>query len=372
MKISNNKIEYLRSYLENDKNITYINKIRSPIVKAGEFALTFTLNNRMYFLQYLTDDIINQNKDCLFDRLSIVEDMLRAHYTEKKDMRSYGYVYSVYNTIDNKWVDSGNKIFFSLSELKSIFKQNNDIELLYNVDKGMDIYNKYKNNKDICKLIEEEFITIYDVGHCVKLCLLHNPVDYYAYEKLYFEYAENNKNLFIRNRGLTRIEYYELVLKFLKRCKEINNKCGITFEEAYQLLLYHILTKVFTGYSAEQKASFYLKNNGFIVDKTDKEMDSKYGVDLIIYNNMKEKKYKYFIQIKPLSHFNSIDKKEKLSSYRSLCKEKFNMDIYYMVYERDENGLFHFVMKENNNLFLNFEDLDNKKILYSNNKKILA
>ena len=337
---------------------------RAPILKACNFSHTFKIGKEIYRIAFYNVDEVMDNK--FIKTITTYEKMLNAH--TKNDGYVYRYIYCIYDKVKHKWLDiCNNGTYFS--QVEDIIKYQRYITK-YNVNKSFDTHEIYKNNRILNNLLEDEFTNVNMVGHCFMLCLKHNPINYYEFEDKYFKYAESSKNFFIRERGLTKEEFNDLALRCYKRCCEVLNNT-IPIEDVYSLLYYHIIAIAFTGFTAEKKAQYLMRDMGLVVDKPDKDMDSNYGVDFIVYENEDRKKYKMFVQVKPISYFGKYaSNKNKLLDCYKRCKEKFNVETYYILYERTVDGIFQFAVKNDGDIFLSYNDLVKNNI--PNNRKIIS
>lgn len=171
------------------------------------------------------------------------------------------------------------------------------------------------------------------IGNCTNLYRRLNPSSYEDFYKKYVEYAEANKDLKIKDRGLTYDELVLLSKNYKDKCK--NTGCEVYDDEVYfYVALAHIIIETFDGQEKERMFKEYLIKNGFSCDCLDGVFDGKYGIDIIAKD---AKNNKFFIQIKPLSFFASSrmdvvqDQKKLCEKYKDLYLNH-NIQTLYAVY----------------------------------------
>lgn len=232
--------------------------------------------------------------------------------------------------------------FYTLEELKRLSEEEKApievTDMIYNQEKSDEIYKKYSDYNEVTKLHDLEFSKHSIVGPLVQLCNDYNPISCYDLVNQYHNYAEENKHLYIIDRGLTREEVYDLAQRFSKRVKEVtqkDKKLNMTPYEAFHYLMYRIINITFQGYYAEKLFAEEQIKKGYLVKKTDKEMDKDYGVDLIVFNKDKD----INIQIKPyniLLHNDEKCMKILKNKYEKFLKEK-QKETFYAFYTKEEN-----------------------------------
>ena len=161
---------------------------------------------------------------------------------------------------------------------------------------------KFNKNEKLRKIYWRKYSASSVIGECMKLCNMLNPIDCYDFELKYHQYAEENKNkLKAKERGLTKDELTELVLKYKKECERNDNTVTFTDNEYYDCLICHIITETFYGWRRECELMEYVRSLGYKIEKPRKyEFDSKYSIDYIVYKK-NSNTFDFFIQCKPIS-----------------------------------------------------------------------
>lgn len=246
-----------------------------------------------------------------------------------------------------------------------IINPHNVENIIYNHIKAWEVYRKFYKNDEINQLFTNEFELKEIIGPLVSSCIDYNPISFYDAANHYFTYAEQNKHLYVKERGLTKNETIEVAIRFARRVSEVtNNKITMTTDEAFHYLMYITINKMFIGYLAEKNLSEIFIKDGFLVFKANAELDKDYGVDLIV----KTDKTKFAIQVKSkwfLQHIKNEDIVKLKAQYIKTLKEE-NLQTYYAFYRCDENNNYVWEVFENNS---NLADISFIENLYQNEQK---
>ena len=220
------------------------------------------------------------------------------------------------------------------------YVKNDSILAKKKTNKNQTIRNVYKNNFSPSNVI----------GQCITLCEKLKPISCEDFEIKYHEYAQNNINLPIKERGLTKEELITTVKKFKEKCETADK--SLTYDEKiyYDTLICHIITETYYGYLREQLLMNYINNIGLQIKKSSYKEDAKKSIDFIVNNNDEE----YYIQVKPLSFFKGLHytdtyrDNQKMVDNAIYLSDKENKKFYVCIYEIDEkNGVVKWVKNDN-------------------------
>ena len=171
-----------------------------------------------------------------------------------------------------------------MSDFKYV--KNDSILAKKKTNKNQTIRNVYKNNFSPSNVI----------GQCITLCEKLKPTSCEDFEIKYHEYAQNNINLPIKERGLTKEELIATVKKFKEKCETADK--SLTYDEKiyYDTLMCHIITETYYGYKREQLLMNYINNIGLQIKKSSYKEDAKKSIDFIVTDVDGNE---FYIQIKP-------------------------------------------------------------------------
>lgn len=253
---------------------------------------------------------------------------------------------------------------------------------MFKYDKNASIKAKklFNKNNILRNIYHSDFAPSNNIGECINLCEKLKPISHEDFERKYHEYAENNKILSVKERGLTKNELYELVKKYKEKSEKIDNTLSFIEKDYYDALICHIITETYDGYIRENNIYTYFNNvKHFNIVKSNYKDDSKKSIDFIIED--KENK-KFYIQIKPLSFFKAINRPDTFKDNQKLVKnylnlkEKENIDLYLCIYVSDgyktewlknkNGGICHKIEK----IYKNIENIENLEINLLPDKKI--
>lgn len=203
----------------------------------------------------------------------------------------------------------------------------------------------------ISEIWRRRFAPSPEIGNCTNLFRKVKPKSYEDFCVKYFEYAEQNKNLPIKERGLTYDEFMSLA-------NDYRTASNIVLKKEHPIELYindalcHIITETYDGKLQEVKFMEYLESNGFKCEYFEGNIDATYGVDIKVTspNNGKV----FAIQIKPLSFFKSTrsdvhkDRIGMIEKYHK-CINDLGIKTYYVIYSKDRNnGAISWIKNKNN------------------------
>lgn len=222
----------------------------------------------------------------------------------------------------------------------------------FKYDKLESIKAKKKTNKIqiIRNVYKNCFAPSNVIGRCITLCEKHKPTSCEDFEEKYHKYAQENINLPIKERGLTKDELLSTVKKFKQKCEEIDNSLNYDEKTYYDTLICHIITETYYGYLREQLLMNYINNIGLQIKKSSYKEDAKKSIDFIVNNNDEE----YYIQVKPLSFFKGLHytdtyrDNQKMVDNAIYLSNNENKKFYVCIYEIDEeNGVVKWVKNDN-------------------------
>lgn len=124
----------------------------------------------------------------------------------------------------------------------------------------------------------------------------------------------------------------------------------------YWYIIYKLIYCTFNGCKAERKAKEIIESKMLETKIPTIDEDSKYGIDLKVYNNGK---YICNIQVKPDTFFKSNKEsncKRRIFDYNKTTKatEKFRVPTYYMIYSKNTGN---FIKNDNNKFLFKWSDL---------------
>lgn len=253
----------------------------------------------------------------------------------------------------------------------------------FNIEKSLSIKRKISKINELCELYKK-YSHEHIIGSCIYLVNKLKPKDCYDFEKKYHEYANKNKKLSISNRGLTREELNNLVSKMKKEGDEVYPKIKFSEEDYYHLMMVHIIVETFAGFGSETIIYDYVKEKlkRRIEKPKTNNMDGKYGIDFILYNNFN--KWDAFIQVKPISFFlgkkgHIVDDQNHLLEKREMAKKKYDVDTLYCIYVLNhQNGNIEWLINKNdkvlfkkNDLFKTDNSIKNRDFFIKKQRKIL-
>lgn len=348
--VQNKKLSICQRYLGN-RNIEGFEINHFKIVKGKKpLSLKFSyiceiIENKKVMLRIVTPDtILNEN---LHDLLKWYESFYEKKETERYPTYGDDYLCLIVvfdgddikaNIIDNK------RYYYTYKDIKNLCTLNvntvNDVKIedkcdfIYNAELSKLAHDKFSKNSFISDLYSAEFDDKNIIGLVVNFCMDRNPISYYDAANMYFTFAEENKNLLIKDRGLTKNEIIELSNKFCRRVNEVQKLQTMTLSEAFNFLMYRIINQTFNGYYAEKQLMEVLFKTGYLIYK-DEKLDIDYGIDFIAKNDNKticvQVKSKYILKYCDEETIKCINKKYK----KALSK---GYETYYAFYNFDENN----------------------------------
>ena len=175
-------------------------------------------------------------------------------------------------------------------------------------------------------------------------------------EEFYYQYV-NDSNLkatvdnpieFGRDRDY--IYQYAEYLKELDDDKE-------EIDTYYWYIIYKLIYCTFYGCQYEVKAQDIIINKGYSVEMPTIEDDTKYGIDLKVYNN--NHKHLCNVQVKPITFFygngSSITNRRVYDYGKTQTGGvKYGVPTFYMVYNKNKDT---FVKNKNNKYLFKFDDI---------------
>lgn len=175
------------------------------------------------------------------------------------------------------------------------------------------------------------------IGNCTNLFRKLKPENEKDFSDKYFQYAEDNKQLPISERGLTYDEFVELVKNYQEKGNTASG-FDFDFETYFNDALCHIITETYDGKIQELEFMKFLEKLGYHCDYFDGSEDAKYGIDIKVTNPKNNKVSA--IQIKPITFFKSKridvfkDRVNLIHKYHS-CIADLGIKTYYAIYFRD-------------------------------------
>lgn len=175
------------------------------------------------------------------------------------------------------------------------------------------------------------------VGNLTDLFRLHKPQSEEDFFKKYIAYAEEHKEeLPIIKRGLTNDELLERATTYMTLA---NKSANTTFELDLYIkdMLCHLITETYDGKKCEMQFFNYLISCGYEPEFVCGELDSEYGVDILIGKEDKS----LAIQVKPISFFKSTrsdvcQDKAKLIRNNYKLLQKRGIKTVYAIYHKDK------------------------------------
>lgn len=219
------------------------------------------------------------------------------------------------------------------------------------------VWTKLKENTTIYELFDKEFGGIHQIGNRAELYETLNPDSPYTFFQLGETYADLHTHLFVVNKGVTKEDIIERVHRFHKRINEVmggNNP--FTKEELVYVFLHRCYVIPFDGFYAEKNYKDIMISKGLgTIEKTEKEYDKNYGIDLILNENDNETTH--FIQIKPYSFLGKLNYSDYYDSlvkkYNNFLNSNYKCKTEYAFYVMDElNKTFSWVKSPNNDMYL--------------------
>lgn len=213
----------------------------------------------------------------------------------------------------------------------------------YNVHKSIEAKAIVGQYKQFAEIYKNNFSYPRFIGPCVALCRILKSTSYEDFAEKYFTYAEQNKNLPISLRGLTKDEFYDSAVRYKKLADIRVPNNNIPLETFFYDLTCHVFTETYDGHIEREVPLFnYLKNTLKLNVKFPETVDDdvKTGVDIFICD---EKGIPIKgIQIKPSSFFIGFSKgvkKDIIEDNQSLvkkyftAKKEYNIETYYCIYD---------------------------------------
>lgn len=240
---------------------------------------------------------------------------------------------------------------------------------------------KTNKNQSIRNVYKNYFAPSNVIGQCITLCEKLKPTSCEDFENKYHEYAQNNINLPIKERGLTKEELIATVKKFKEKCEAADK--SLTYDEKiyYDTLMCHIITETYYGYKREQLLMNYINNIGLQIKKSSYKEDAKKSIDFIVTDVDGNE---FYIQIKPLSFFKGLHYTDTRKDNQKMVNNAFNIlkkenkNFYVCIYEIDEeNDLVKWVKNDNkicheinhiynlthNNIIISLKNLSNERLI---------
>lgn len=207
----------------------------------------------------------------------------------------------------------------------------------YEDSKCVSAKNKLRKNKTISDIWRIHFSPSNKIGNCTDLYRKLKPETTKDFFEKYVKYAQENKGLKIRHRGLTMEELIETAEKY-KKLSEEATMAKYDLSIYYYDMLCHIITETYYGQHRESEFSDFLEGLGYKCGKFEGWVDTRYGVDIkVTKSNGKESA----IQIKPATFFysNRYDvQKDRINlcvKYEEAVKD-LGIKTYYAIYTNDE------------------------------------
>lgn len=235
----------------------------------------------------------------------------------------------------------------------------------YNENDSVTAKKKFNKNEKLRNIYWRKYSQSSCIGECMKLCGMLNPKDCYEFEIKYHQYAEDNKDkLAVKERGLTKDELNQLVLKYKKECETNDGTLTFSEKEYYDCLICHIITETFYGWKRECELLEHIRNLGYKIEKPRKyEFDSKYSMDYIVYKG-NSNTFNFFIQCKPISFYKGFrytdtynDHVKLVESYYNIKRDFNNKKLYVCIYDTDDNCNVTWVANKNNGITHNVEEI---------------
>jgi hypothetical protein len=200
-------------------------------------------------------------------------------------------------------------------------------------------------------------------GHGSNLFNKLTPESYMDFYEKLINYANNNKDtLSIYNRGLTLEELYNVANEF-KTTVEIKENVIFPLIDYVDYIMYVNVIQTFDGHINEVMLVNYINNNWYKdAHRATGELDSKYGIDILYRNNTRG------IQVKSIRFFygnktSVVNDRNNIKPLKDEVKQKFNIDMYYAIFDRENNK---YLISSNNTPIFSFEEFIS--ILNSNDK----
>lgn len=346
----NNKIlEVCQQYLGNRNiegfEVNSFKEVKGKTPLSLKFSYICELDKKKkVMLRIVTPDVIlNKNLYSLYEWYkSFYEKGNKKYPTYGSDFLCLIVVFDGYNIMAN--ILDSNRYYYTYKDIKRLCtiteNESNEVNIgvecnfIYNDELSKIVYNKFHKNSFISDLYSAEFENKNVIGSVVTFCMDRNPISYYDAANMYFTFAEENKNLLIKDRGLTKNEIIELSNRFCRRVNEVQKLQTMTLSEAFNFLMYRIINQTFNGYYAEKQLMEALFKTGYLIYK-DEKLDIDYGIDFIAKNDDKticvQVKSKYILKCSDEETIKCINKK-----YKKALSEGY--ETYYAFYNFDENN----------------------------------
>lgn len=202
-------------------------------------------------------------------------------------------------------------------------------------------------------------------GHGSNLFDKLEPTSYIDfYDKLIKYSIDNSDKLSIYDRGLLYEELVNLANEFKNGVESLNNNIKFELCDYIDYIMYVNIIQTFDGHINEVMLVNYIKSKWYNdVHKVNGVLDSKYGIDILYRNDTRG------IQVKSINFFfgnksSLINDRKNLIKLSYEVKDKFNIDMYYAIYDRMEKK---YLLSSNGTPIFSFNEF--KEIL-ENNKKI--
>lgn len=179
------------------------------------------------------------------------------------------------------------------------------------------------------------------VGNCTNLYRRHNPSTCDEFFRKYVDYAKENHELPIKERGLTEEELVRLAESYKEKSESAGGVSGLSVDTYLYNALCHIIVETWEGQKNERDFRGFLENTlpyGYKCSTVGGSADGKYGIDIIV---KREDGKMSAIQIKPISFFKSRRYDVKCDRV-NLCKKyistisDLSMKTYYAIYSKDK------------------------------------
>lgn len=227
---------------------------------------------------------------------------------------------------------------------------------------------KLGKHKVMQNIYHDNFAPSEYIGNCTALRRKLLPSSYEDFFKKQIAYAENNKELPIAKRGLTRDELIENAKRYKNLIESADHYINNDLDVYLNDLLCHIIVETYDGGLRENEFINYLtKYLGVTCDNFEWDIDTKYGVDIKVEA---DNGTNYAIQVKPISFFCPYRHRPKNESLltdwvgmvnkRDMMMENFGIDTVYAIYVLDDKtGDVTWIQKRNGKLTFSLEELFN-------------
>lgn len=212
------------------------------------------------------------------------------------------------------------------------------MQLFFNKEECLKAKSLLGKNSVISTVWHDYFAPSNRIGNCTNLYRKLRPKSCDDFYLKYIDYAKNNPNLPISQRGLTYNELYSISERYKK---VVEDKINLSYDVSVYFYdaLCHIIVETWDGQQNERDFITYLNNLGYKCSKFEGSVDAKYGVDIKVERGDGRVSA---IQIKPISFFKS-NRSDVQSDRINLCikyEEALNdmgIKTYYAIYVRDRN-----------------------------------